>query len=83
MLQVLPGHVIEETRIGSRQRLALLLGSPRPLVELGVTVWKGHLRVGQQKALLLAFADTIGRWTRRQWGDATAADDGESSGDER
>ena len=68
-------RVIRETRNGSRQRLALLMGSPCPLVELGVTAWKGHLKVKHQKALLLAFADTLGRWTRRQWGDAEAADD--------
>ena len=58
VLHVLPAHVIRETRNGSRQRLALMMGSPRPLTELGVTAWKRHLKEKHQKALLLAFADT-------------------------
>ena len=82
VLQVLPAHVIRGMRNGSRKRLALFMGSPRPLMELGVTAWKGHLKKKHQQALFLAFADTLGRWTRRQWGDAEVADDGESSGDE-
>ena len=82
VLQVLPAHVTRETRNGSRQRLALLMGSPRPLADLGVTAWKGHLKVKHQKELLLAFADTLGRWIREQWGDAEAADGGETSGEE-
>ena len=54
-------HVIRETKNGSRQRLALLMGTPRPLADLGVTAWKGHLKVKHQKELLRAFADTLMR----------------------
>ena len=40
-------------------------------------------RMGISPALFVVHCERAARWTRRQWGDAEAADDGESSGDER
>jgi hypothetical protein len=71
------GWTENATRQGSRGRLALLMGSPRPLKDLGAQ-WKGaasmtnrrsYLPVRTQIALMRAYVGTIGVWARTQWGE--------------
>ena len=59
----------EASRRGSRARLAILMGSPGPLKELGVR-WTGsgamanrrsHLPLREQRALVEAYAETMRR----------------------
>jgi hypothetical protein len=58
-----------------RLKLALLLGSPRPLSELGIPkselakygIKRPSLPERTQRALMGAFVKTIGSWSKERW----------------